>query len=91
MRSALGATSRMITRLFMRRGVLLACTGVVLGMIGAVALRRVVANELYGVSALDPRVFALVPAALLVVAALACFVPARRAARINPADLFRIE
>jgi ABC-type lipoprotein release transport system permease subunit len=64
---------------------------VALGIVGAVALRQVVAGLLYGVTALDVRVFALTGIALLGVAGLACFVPAQRATRIDPAELFRME
>jgi ABC-type antimicrobial peptide transport system permease subunit len=69
----------------------LAALGVVLGTIGAVALRQVVASELYGVSPLDLSVFLLVTAVLFGVAAVACFLPARRAMKIDPVSLLRNE
>ena len=69
----------------------LAVTGAVLGVAGAVVLRRVLASQLYGVSPLDLPVLVLAPAVLLCVAALACFVPARRATHADPADLLRVE
>lgn len=90
-RSALGASARQVIGLVMRRGIALALAGVVLGTVLAVALRHLVASQLYGVSALDPGVFVAAPLLLLAVAALACFVPARRAARVDPADILRIE
>jgi predicted permease len=90
-RSALGASAGQVMTLIMGRGVGFALIGVVLGVIGAMALGQVVESQLYGVSALDLRVFVLVPLALLAVSALACFIPSRRATRIDPADLLRIE
>ena len=61
-----------------------------LGLLMAVAARQIVASELYGIAALDVRVFVGAPLLLLGVAALASFVPARRAAKLDPADLLRI-
>jgi predicted permease len=90
-RVALGATAAEIRGLFIRRGALLAAAGIALGVIGALALRQVVANQLYGVSAIDPQLFVIVPAVLLFVATLACLLPAWRAARVDPADLLRSE
>ncbi len=91
LRSALGASARQVINLVMRRGMVLAAAGAVLGVAGAVALRRVLGSQLYGVSSLDLPVLLLVPAVLLCVAALACLVPARRATRADPADLLRVE
>lgn len=91
LRSALGASARQVMNLVMGRGMLLAVTGAVLGVAGAVVLRRVLASQLYGVSPLDLPVLVLAPAVLLCVAALACFVPARRATHADPADLLRVE
>lgn len=91
LRSALGASARQVVNLVMGRGMLLAVAGAVLGVAGAVALREVLASQLYGVSPLDLPVLLLAPAVLLSVAALACFVPARRATRVDPADLLRVE
>jgi ABC-type antimicrobial peptide transport system permease subunit len=82
-RSAMGASATHIMRLVMGRGMGLAALGVVLGAIGAVALRQVVASELYGVSPLDLSVFPCHNGSAGV-AALACFVPARRAMKTIP-------
>ena len=71
----------------MGRGMGLAALGVVLGAIGAVALRQVVVSELYGVSPLDLSVFLFVTTVLFGVAAVACFLPARRAMKIDPVSL----
>jgi putative ABC transport system permease protein len=90
-RSAMGASARQVLRLVMGRGVWLALGGIVLGVIGAVLLRQVVASQLYGVTALDLRVFVLASVVLFGVAVLACFLPALRAARIHPAELLRTE
>ena len=90
-RSAMGASAQQVLTLVMGRGMRLAGLGVVLGAIGAVALRQVVASELYGVSPLDLTVFVFVVTTLFGVAALACFVPARRAMRIDPVNLLRNE
>jgi ABC-type antimicrobial peptide transport system permease subunit len=90
-RSAMGASATQIMRLVMGRGMGLAALGVVLGAIGAVALRQVVASELYGVSPLDLSVFLLVTTVLFGVAAVACFLPARRAMKIDPVSLLRNE
>ena len=90
-RSAMGASATQVMRLVMGRGMGLAALGVVLGAIGAVALRQVVASELYGVSPLDLSVFLLVTTVLFGVAAVACLLPARRAMKIDPVSLLRNE
>ena len=70
---------------------LLSVGGIGIGLTGAIALRRLVASQLYGVSALDWSVFVFAPLAVMGVAALACFVPARRAVSTDPADLLRMQ
>lgn len=90
-RSAMGASGRQVLTLVMGRGVRLALEGIALGVIGAVALRQVVASQLYGVSPLDLHVFLLASGILMGVAVLACFIPAQRATRIQPAELLRTE
>jgi len=71
-------------RLILREGIILVAAGLVGGAIGAVALRRAIATELYNVDALDPMVLAGVTVTLAVAAAVACLAPARRAARVSP-------
>jgi putative ABC transport system permease protein len=90
-RAALGASEGRVLALVLRRGARLALIGVVMGMVVAAAARRLVESQLYGVGALDWPVFAGVPAALFAVALLATLVPARRAARIDPAVMLRTE
>jgi len=89
-RSAMGASTPQLMRLFLAQGAALAFAGVVLGLLTAVAVRQVVASQLYGIAALDALVFVVAPLALLGVAALASFLPARRATKLDPADLLRI-
>lgn len=88
-RAAMGASPGELLKMIMRRALELAGAGIVLGVLGAVALRQAIASQLYEVSALDPRVFLLVPLALLGVALLASCLPALRAARIDPAVTLR--
>lgn len=83
-RIALGSTASSIVGLVLCEGLLLVGIGLVLGLGAAVALRQAVANELYGVSALDPSVLASVVMLLGSVALLACFAPARRATKVDP-------
>jgi predicted permease len=88
-RIALGAQSGDVLRMVLREGVVLAVAGVVVGGAAAVALTRLIAGLLYGVSPLDPVSFPVVAAGLIAVALLASFLPARRAARINPLTALR--
>jgi predicted permease len=83
-RLALGSDARGIFGLVIREGLLLMTAGLVVGLAGAFAIRRIMETQLYGVSAMDPLVLATVAALLAVVALVACTVPARRAARIDP-------
>ena len=82
-RSAFGAEHGNLLKMFVARALQLAGIGVVVGVGGAIALRQVVASQLYETSALDPWVLALVPLTMLAVTVLASYVPARRAARID--------
>ena len=83
-RVALGSTAASIIQLVVREGLALAGAGLVLGIAGALALRNVIANEIYGVGALDPVVIGGVAAALAAVVGIASIIPARRASRIDP-------
>lgn len=86
---ALGASAPEVLGFVMRRSAIMACGGVFLGLIGTIALRRAVQSQLYEISALDPLVLIPVPLALLAVALVASFLPARRASRIDPAVMLR--
>jgi ABC-type antimicrobial peptide transport system permease subunit len=81
---ALGSNAAGVLRLILREGALLVCVGLVIGLLAAVALREVIASQLYGVSVLDPVVLVSVCAVLVIAALLACVVPARRASRVDP-------
>jgi putative ABC transport system permease protein len=82
-RSAMGADRGHVVSMFLGRGLKLAGLGVGVGLVGAIALGQVIASQLYGVSAVDPAVFALVPLTMLGVTLLASYLPARRASRID--------
>lgn len=83
-RMAVGARPQDVQRLVLRQGMALVAWGVAGGLAGALALNRAVSGMLYGVEATDPLTFAAVPAVLALVSLLACYVPARRAARLDP-------
>jgi putative ABC transport system permease protein len=90
-RMALGATPGNVLRLVVRKGALLAVVGVALGVPAALAAARVMRSLLYGVSPHDLTVFAGVPLLLLLVALAASYIPARRAARVDPLVALREE
>jgi putative ABC transport system permease protein len=74
-----------------RQGGALALVGVVAGLIASAAATRLLTSLLYGVSAVDPLTFTAAPTLLVVVALLACWLPARRAARVDPIVALRAE
>jgi predicted permease len=90
-RVALGAQQRDIWNLVSREGMLRAAFGLLAGLVASLALSRVLTNQLFGVSAIDPATFAGVVALLAAVALLACYVPARRATRVDPLVALRHE
>ena len=83
-RMALGAQRRHVLGLVVRQGMTLAAIGVVVGLAGAFALTRLLTNLLFGVGATDPATFLWIPVLLASVSFFACYIPARRAARLDP-------
>jgi putative ABC transport system permease protein len=90
-RAALGATAMNLLRLVLTRGVVLTLCGLAIGVIGALALTRLMASLLYGVGARDPATMVIVGVLLSAVAVVACYVPARRATKIDPLIALRVE
>jgi putative ABC transport system permease protein len=88
-RVALGAGRAQVLKLVVGQGMLMAGIGVVLGIAGALAITRLMASLLFGVATTDPVTFALVPLMLLGVGFLACYLPARRATRLDPMAALR--
>jgi putative ABC transport system permease protein len=91
LRIALGAGRSRILSLVLSEGLTLACIGWVLGLIGAYLVGRAMRTMLYGIAAIDPIAFITITLVLLAVALLACYLPARRAASIEPMDALRTE
>jgi putative ABC transport system permease protein len=90
-RMALGAPRGRILAMVVRQGLELTAAGVVLGLLGALALTRVMATLLFGISATDVITFGLVPVLLIVVALVACLIPARRATNVDPQIALRVD
>ena len=88
-RMALGSNASKIVGLVLRESLTLTAIGMAIGLLGAIGLQEVIANEVYGVKPLDPLVMAGVALLLLAVTIVASAEPARRAARVNPASVLR--
>jgi putative ABC transport system permease protein len=90
-RLALGAEPRNIARLVVRQGLKIVIAGIIVGMAGAFALTRFMQTLIFGITATDPVTFAGVAAILLIIAILASYVPAARAAKLDPMEALRVE
>ena len=90
-RMALGAQRRNVLGLFVLNGIKMAAVGTIVGLVGAYLLTKWIETLLFQVTPTDPATFAIVASVLLLVAALACYIPARRAARIDPLRALRID
>jgi putative ABC transport system permease protein len=88
---ALGAQRNAILKLIIRQGMWLVLTGVILGIVVSLGLTRLLRGLLLGVSATDPATFAAIAVLLIVIAMLACYLPARRATRLDPLVALRHE
>jgi ABC-type antimicrobial peptide transport system permease subunit len=90
-RMALGAQRKDVFAIVLGRGLWLALIGVVIGLAGALVLTRSLSTLLFGVTPTDPITFATVSLVLGLVALLACYIPARRATKVNPMEALRYE
>ena len=89
MRVALGATPGQVVSLVLRQGVGLTLTGIAIGTLVGAAVGRAMSQLLFGVRALDPITFAAAASALVIVSIVASYLPARRAAMVDPATALR--
>jgi ABC-type antimicrobial peptide transport system permease subunit len=90
-RLALGAQKGELKWMFVHAALMLTGIGVALGSLAAAALTQSMKSLLFGISPLDPVTYLLVPAVLIAAAALASYLPARRAAGVNPVEALRVE
>jgi putative ABC transport system permease protein len=88
-RVALGGEPAQVRRMIVMRGLKLVFAGVAAGVAAAFGSGRYLSSLAFGVSATDPRVIGVVAFALVLIAAAACLIPARRASRVNPAEILR--
>jgi putative ABC transport system permease protein len=91
LRMALGAQPREVLRLILKQGLLLTAIGIAVGLAGALALTRVMSGLLFGVGSTDPATFAAIALLLTLVSLIACYLPARRATRVNPLIALRYD
>jgi putative ABC transport system permease protein len=90
-RSALGAEPRQLTKMFLLHGLALGAGGAVVGLVAAMALGRLMSSLLFGISPMDPAAYGVALGIMIAAAALASYMPARRAASINPIETLKAE
>jgi putative ABC transport system permease protein len=88
-RMALGARSSDVWRMVLKQGVIITAIGMVFGLVCAIGLSSVMASMLYGVSATDPLTFLFITLLLAAVALAACYIPARKATKVDPVIAIR--
>jgi len=91
LRMAMGASPLRVFRQVVQQGMWLSMAGIALGAIGAVALMRLLTSMLVGVGPVDPITFAAMPGVFLLISAVGCWIPARRASRLDPMVALREE
>ncbi|HEX6650438.1 MAG TPA: FtsX-like permease family protein, partial [Pyrinomonadaceae bacterium] len=91
LRMALGAQQRQVRLLILKQGLLLTVIGAAIGVAGALALTRLMSSLLFGIGAADPITFGVIVPLLMIVSLIACYLPARRATRIDPLIALRSE
>jgi putative ABC transport system permease protein len=91
LRMALGAQPGQVLRLILKQGLLLTGIGIAVGLAGALALTRVLSSLLFEVGSTDPAIFAAIVLLLTFVSLIACYIPARRATRVDPLIAMRYE
>jgi ABC-type antimicrobial peptide transport system permease subunit len=90
-RIALGARRSQVFVMVLKQGCLLACAGIAIGVVGALAATRLMSRFLYGIHSTDPLTFVAVSVLLMAIALLACYVPARNAMKVDPMIALRYE
>jgi putative ABC transport system permease protein len=91
LRMALGAQQGQVLMLILKQGLILTLIGIGVGLVGALALTRVMSGLLFGVEATDPTTFTAIVLLLAIVSLIACYIPARRATRVDPMIALRYE